>query len=302
MPVSQRFEAWGKVLSSTHLEWELVRSKQDFDAKVVARNINDLRLIGCHCDPCEGYRAPRHLGREEDYIGILFGLAGSEIIRQGDSEAVLRPGDFVIWDSRKAMEFRVLEPLHKMTILVPRRSMRRFLPELDAIAGVRIKGTESLGPLVGAHLRQLSAGLVSLEDKHLRLISDMTLELVAAGVRPKLDSLQLTGGDLYDRLRSYIDDRLWDADLTPPLIAKANGISLRYLHKIFSCRGESVSRWMLKQRLKHCHKALELETDERTITDIAFSWGFNDSAHFSRSFRKEFGTSPRSLRRETSTR
>jgi AraC-like DNA-binding protein len=35
---------------------------------------------------------------------------------------------------------------------------------------------------------------------------------------------------------------------------------------------------------------------DRTITEIAFLWGFSDSAHFSHSFRKEFGTSPRAFR------
>ena len=32
------------------------------------------------------------------------------------------------------------------------------------------------------------------------------------------------------------------------------------------------------------------------ITEIAFRWGFNDSAHFSKAFRAEFGQSPRAYR------
>ena len=34
----------------------------------------------------------------------------------------------------------------------------------------------------------------------------------------------------------------------------------------------------------------------RTITDIALSWGFNNSAHFSRVFREHTGLSPRAFR------
>src|SRR5271170_6572282 len=129
VPAADRFDAWSEALSSTHLDWELVGTEPDFEAKVVERTVGDLRLIGCRCDPCEGFRSPRHVNRGDgDYIGILFELSGLEIVRQGDREATLRPGDFVIWDSSKAMEFRVLEPLHKMTILVPKASMRRFLP------------------------------------------------------------------------------------------------------------------------------------------------------------------------------
>ena len=34
----------------------------------------------------------------------------------------------------------------------------------------------------------------------------------------------------------------------------------------------------------------------RSITEIALRWGFNDSAHFSRTFRARFGLSPRAVR------
>ena len=32
------------------------------------------------------------------------------------------------------------------------------------------------------------------------------------------------------------------------------------------------------------------------VSEIAFAWGFNDAAHFSRAFRERFGCSPRELR------
>lgn len=298
LPAASRFDAWSNALSSTHLDWELVGGSGDFDAEVVARDCGDLRLIGCRCDPCEGFRTSKHIDHSDgEYIGILFELAGTEIVRQGDQEATLRPGDFVIWDSLKPMEFRVLEPLRKMTILVPKRAMRRFLPDIDDIAGMRIEGTEKLGPLVGAHLGQLSSGLQTLEDRHLRLIADMTLELVAAGVRAKQEAGPTLGDRVYERICSFIIEHLADPDLSPASIAEANGISRRYLHKLFSTRGRSVSRWILKQRLERCRRDIEMHGRDHSITAIALDWGFNDSSHFSRSFRAEFGTPPRAVRK-----
>lgn len=298
LPAASRFDAWSDALSSTHLDWELVGGSRDFDAEVVARNCGDLRLIGCRCDPCEGFRTSKHIDRSDGaYIGILFELAGAEIVRQGSQEATLRPGDFVIWDSLKPMEFRVLEPLRKMTILVPKQSMRRFLPEIDNVAGMRIEGTEKLGPLVSAHLQQLSLGLKTLEDRHLQLIADTTLELVAAGVRAKQVLDPAIGDRAYKRICSFIVEHLADPDLSPAMIAESNGISLRYLHKLFSTRGRSVSRWILKQRLERCRRDMEIFGRDRSITEIALGWGFNDSSHFSRSFRSEFGATPRATRR-----
>lgn len=296
-PSAARFDVWGDALSATHLDWQLVGRMSDFRAEVTARNVGDLRLVGCTCDPCEGMRSKSQISRGiDDHIGILFELAGSEIVRQGDREATLKPGDFVIWDSSQAMEFRVLEPLQKMTILAPKSKMRRFLPAIDDIAGMRIDGTSSLGPLVGAYLRQLLEGLTTLEDEHLRMVADTTLELVAAGVGAQTKVNPDGGTELFERIRSHILQRLADPDLTPPDIARANGISLRYLHKLFSTRGLSVSRWILKQRLERCRKTLETEGPSRSITDIALGLGFNDVSHFSRSYRAEFGISPRLAR------
>ncbi|WP_336810113.1 helix-turn-helix domain-containing protein [Bosea sp. MMO-172] len=293
-----RFDAWSDALSATHLDWELVGRERDFNAEIVARDVDDLRLVGCRCDPCEGFRSSRHINRTNgDYIGILFELSGSEVVRQGDQEAILRPGDFVIWDSRKAMEFRVLEPLHKMTILVPKKSMRRFLPEIDELGGMRVEGTEKLGPLVGAHLGQLASGLDHFEDEHLRLVADTTLELVSAGIRAKRGPQSGSGKDHYDRICRFIIERLADPDLNPAEIAEANSISLRYLHKLFSTRGQSVSRWILTKRLQRCRQAIEMESQPLSITEIALAWGFNDGSHFSRSFRNEFGIAPRSMRK-----
>lgn len=298
VPAGGRFDAWRGALSATHLDWELVGRAGDFNAEIVAREVKDLRFVGCRCDPCEGFRSSRHIDRTTgDYVGILFELSGSEIIRQGEQEAILRPGDFVIWDSRKAMEFRVLEPLHKMTILVPKRSMRRFLPEIDELGGMRIEGTEKLGPLVGAHLAQLSSCLHQFEDEDLRLVADTTLELVSAGIRAKRGVRFDSGKDHYDRICRFILERLADPDLHPAEIAAASGISLRYLHKVFSARGQSVSRWILTQRLERCRQAIETTSQPRSLTEIALTWGFNDSSHFSRSFRNEFGVAPRSMRK-----
>jgi hypothetical protein len=113
-------------------------------------------LVDCECDPCEGYRSSRHLAHgDPGYFGILFDMAGTELVRQGNRETTLRPGDFIIWDSAQKMEFRVLEPLHKLTILASKSLLDRFLPRAEQFAGMRIEGTATLGPVVGAYLRQL---------------------------------------------------------------------------------------------------------------------------------------------------
>jgi AraC-like DNA-binding protein len=63
---------------------------------------------------------------------------------------------------------------------------------------------------------------------------------------------------------------------------------------LFSERGITISDYIWRARLQNCRQ--ELETlGGKTITDVAFSWGFSSSSHFSRVFRKYFGIVPSSI-------
>src|ERR1700761_4411773 len=45
-----------------------------------------------------------------------------------------------------------------------------------------------------------------------------------------------------------------------------------------------------------CQAELDGADTETSITEIAYRWGFNDSAHFSRLFKASFGMSPTQYR------
>lgn len=63
-----------------------------------------------------------------------------------------------------------------------------------------------------------------------------------------------------------------------------------------------LSRLIWKMRLDACRRDLaDPRLRDRSVSDIAFSWGFNNAAHFSRSFRDEYGVSPREWREASVT-
>jgi AraC-like DNA-binding protein len=58
-----------------------------------------------------------------------------------------------------------------------------------------------------------------------------------------------------------------------------------------------VSDWIRKRRLERCREELlDPAYDTLSITQIAFRWGFNDAAHFSKKFREAYSQTPRSVR------
>lgn len=100
------------------------------------------------------------------------------------------------------------------------------------------------------------------------------------------------------RICQTIETHLGDPELTARQIAAVHGVSLRYLQKLFTLAGKTFSGHVRIRRLERCRADLlsPLYTD-LSITEICFRWGFNGSAHFSRTFREQYGMPPREYRR-----
>jgi AraC-like DNA-binding protein len=98
------------------------------------------------------------------------------------------------------------------------------------------------------------------------------------------------------RIESFARRNLGRADLDPDLIARACGISTRYLHELFRDTHQTIGQWIRTQRLDACHAQLGDPANRLTVTEIAYRFGFSDHAQFSRAFRSHFGMSPKELR------
>jgi len=68
--------------------------------------------------------------------------------------------------------------------------------------------------------------------------------------------------------------------LTPQMVADACGISLRYLHQIFEGEGITVSTYVRTQRLAMCDAMLRDPQCRKSLSEIAYHWGFGDQAQF----------------------
>ena len=163
----------------------------------------------------------------------------------------------------------------------------------------RISGESGLGTVL-FHLSTLlyrQAGELTGEEGAAAI--EAYLRLLAACVGTS--SRGSDGGgrtmELTSRILKYIDAHLTESTLSPAEIAAALDLSVRHVHRLFSRQGSTVADWIREQRLRHCRSDLaDSRLRGKSITEIAFFWGFNDSAHFSRTFKHQFGISPRAFR------
>ena len=265
---------------------------------VVSHRLGDIRLVELSGNPFGAVRGRAEISGDSDsYLGILYQRSGSTLCRRGDDRVIVGPGEISVWHSGRPVSFEMPEEFDKLCVIIPIARFESVLYNAETYEGLHLPGGSNLATLLGSYLSTLTDSVMTRNDnKHFDTI-DVTLELLGAAFRAQRRSSTIAPRDqLFARISNDIEARLNDVNLSPNKIAEANGVSIRYLYALFSEQGKTVSGWVRRRRLLRCRAELDGADTEASITEIAYRWGFNDSAHFSRLFKASFGMSPTQYR------
>lgn len=253
--------------------------------------------------------APRVLRTEsrirqggEDCLLVQLQRKGRCVVKQDGRVAVLEQGDFALYDSVRPYElqFGVME--HDVFVIrLPRTQLMQHVSNIEELTATTVSGDDVAGRLLLAMVEALRSGVDRMQSNSALAVADAITNVVAAGLRglPLANQVRASNLRAYHlaRIRAYVQDHLRDPELSVHSVAQALQLSPDHLSRLFRSEPMSLSRWIWKQRLDACRRDL---SDPRRrgqgISDIAFMWGFNTAAHFSRSFREEYGVAPREWR------
>lgn len=264
--------------------------------------LNDLRLCDIACDPVSIERGPSHI--ESDGVTdclLMLQLAGEVRIRQAGKDMIVRAGDLAILAADQPYRIVYRQPSRRLFVCVPAERFDSEVIRRARLPIVRQLNNTPTGRIISSFLLTVAAEADNLEEDEGTLIASNLLSVLAtlrrSGGPYETENWPFRKAKLTDKIFDFMERHFTDPDLRPLDIAKANNISIRQLHTVVGSSGITVCRWLRERRLKACYEALQNPViSHASISEIAYSHGFNDSAHFSRCFRARFGTTPSKVR------
>lgn len=299
----QRRRYWEDALNAIHPQTAAgLVDETRFHGSLSWRRMGDVLLSDIRSTAQYASRQSLHIRRDErDVVQLNVQLDGIGRLVQDGRNCITRPGEIVIYDSSRPYELYFPRPFRQLYVEFPRSLLRARFGPTENVTARTINGASGLGRFLYDYVSSL---ILQSEDADATAIPRLQNHLV--------DLLITAFSDLPDgtmtstsfcrtmalcRAKTYISDNLRNDSLSPATVAQALGISRRYLYDLFADEGMAVGCSIRQARLERCRSDIENPAlSGRSLSEIAFSWGFNEAGHFSRAFRNHFGITPRACR------
>ena len=276
-------------------------------------------LWSSEASPWAGFRMERHrigpMGRLRDFgvPDVLLGmcLAGSARMQYGGrhgelQRAVVQPGDFTLLNlGEQSHSIAWSGTRETLYIRVETAQLERYLPERAEARAVEVDpqygvSDPHVARLVASMYDEARAGCPSgpayAESLSLALASYLLRRYPG---RRRLDDAPPSGRlgpATAARIADYIRSGL-GREIRLTEMADVTGLSPHYFLQVFrNTFGTTPHRYLLQQRIEEAKRLLC--RDGASIGAIGLELGFSDQSHFTRTFRRLTGTTPRRFKKD----
>ncbi|WP_250520666.1 MULTISPECIES: helix-turn-helix domain-containing protein [unclassified Caballeronia] len=226
---------------------------------------------------------------------VVIQTRGSSLFEQNGGGAVLCPGDWCVFDT--ARPFSVKTARESEHIVLMQRRQLAPADVLPASVASRRYGRAGVARLVHEMAVSAFRECEKLSARSAAATADSLGRLVGLAIEESAGEQRIASR--LELITSYINEHLADPELDVRSLAHALDYSPRQIHRVFGEQSDiTVTDYIWRTRLDRCVNALRSPDNAHlTITEIAYSWGFTSSAHFSRAFRAAFGVTPSAYRK-----
>ena len=294
---SKQIQLWSDTLTDLCGRFDIdPLEASSFEGRIDYATISQLKL--CHIEASQhrlAHTASRAATGSHPFIKILFQTHGISYFEQGGRRIELAPGDCLAYDV--SCPHTIVSPTltrHEV-VIVPKQLLKERGFRLAKMAACKLSARTGAGRIAYNFVHVALTEATRLSPNNAVGVADSLIDLLLLPLR-EVDVMSDRVGPeaMYIRAQFFIREHLRDPDLCIDQISAALGCTKRYLHMLFSDRGTTISDYIRHTRLEHCRQELETQAG-KSVTDVAFSWGFSSSSHFSRVFREHFGVVPSAI-------
>ena len=234
------------------------------------------------------------------YLKIVAPWVGCAGVEQKGREAWVTPDQWSLYDTTDS--YAVANPVRveHLIVMVPKQRLAERGLALDPLMARRFGGSGGVARLALETMRSAYRELPGMSEGAASSVGDAIAQfahlsmLDLAGIGTAVSHREA----LRERIKQHVAAHLGDPALSVDAIAVALNCSRRQLYNAFAEEDVGVAGYLLRRRLEACRHAFDdRSNDHRSITDIAFTFGFSNMAHFSRVFRAHLGLPPSDYRR-----
>lgn len=244
---------------------------------------------------------PEQLQSSDKLVTLVFQKSGASELTQGGLFRV-KTGAAILTNNWIHFSVESFGMTHIYLHTLPETFAKRCvqLPELFEQMPKYIDPDE---PMLGFFIQLIERALEATEPHSPRVQAGLlSASLALLNALPTSKSPQSNG--IHWRVKralEKIESAVDSASLSAEEIAAEQHVTRRWLDQLFLWEiGSTISSQILEKRLTTAAASLcDPAFNSAHITTIALASGFQDSAHFSRAFKKRFGHSPRKWRQYT---
>lgn len=299
-----RFDFWMGVIRQNIISNDAVPAcRRTFRAQLTAGSIGAAHITLSNSSAIKVSHTKHHSGQlSDDQLFVFMPLAGSKVLQQSGRQAVLCPGQLALVDPRLPHDASISDGSNILTLIFDRQLLEERLGAVQDLTARTIGQDTAEGQLASGYLNMISSQGGGLSSAVAEMVQVQLLDLVALALGKSRGEQVSCGSSarllVRTKLHAAIEARLSDPGLDVAAIARAAGVSARYANVVLADENTSLRRLIQTRRLERCRKALADPAEtHRSVSEIAYGWGFSDMIHFGRRFRAAYGLLPSEFRR-----
>ncbi|OQY45266.1 MAG: hypothetical protein B6240_09050, partial [Desulfobacteraceae bacterium 4572_87] len=248
------------------------------------------------------HRTARNIARmKQGFYSLAFPRENPWTMTQKGEDFTLQPGNMYLLSNTVPYKSCDKEGYDTFNVIIPSRILENLVPDLALRYIFPLGPANKKANILHDFVKSFYRCLPFDKEEEALFMENSLLNLLAFILVENSESIEANDSSVKlahrRRVLDYIAKDLNDEFMSPESIARQNGLSVSYLHRIFKPSGATVMEIIREKRLRKAYQLLaKPKFAGLSVIEIAYMVGFKHPSDFSRAYKRMYGFSPRETR------